>query len=121
MGLGGAFVMPATLSILAAVFPARERAAAIGAWSAVAGIGIVIGPTLGGFLLAHFSWGAVFWVNVPLVAVAIALVLVVIPSLPGQRSGARLDWLGGVLSALSMWRSSTRSSGPGPRLDGATT
>src|SRR5215469_16332950 len=71
MGVGAAFVMPATLSILTAVFPAKERAGAIGAWSAIAGIGIVVGPTLGGLLLAHFYWGAVFWVNVPLVAVAI--------------------------------------------------
>ncbi len=55
MGLGGAFVMPATLSIIAAVFPVRERAAAIGAWSAVACIGIVIGPTLGGLLLDQFA------------------------------------------------------------------
>ena len=86
MGLGGAFVMPATLSILTSVFPEEERAAAIGAWSGVAGLGIVVGPTLGGFLLEHFAWGAVFWINVPLVALALALVLRVIPSLPGQRS-----------------------------------
>ncbi|MGH3201579.1 MAG: MFS transporter, partial [Streptosporangiaceae bacterium] len=64
MGIGAAFVMPATLSILTAVFPAKERAGAIGAWSAIAGVGIVVGPTLGGLLLAHFYWGSVFWVNV---------------------------------------------------------
>ncbi len=102
MGLGGAFVMPATLSILSAVFPAKERPAAIGAWSAVAGIGIVIGPTLGGFLLDHFSWGAVFWVNVPLVAVALALVLRVIDPMPGQRLSNRLDLAGAVLSCLAL-------------------
>src|ERR1022692_1380627 len=53
MGFGAAFVMPATLSILNAVFPPRERAQAIAAWSAVAGVGVIIGPTLGGLLLAH--------------------------------------------------------------------
>ena len=79
--------MPATLSILAAVFPVRERAAAIGAWSAVSGIGIVIGPTLGGLLLDHFAWGAVFWINVPLVAVALVSVVTVIPSMPGPEVG----------------------------------
>ena len=68
MGLGAAFVMPATLSILNAVFPPRERPQAIAAWSAVAGVGIVIGPTLGGLLLSHFWWGSVFLINVPLVA-----------------------------------------------------
>jgi EmrB/QacA subfamily drug resistance transporter len=102
MGIGGAFVMPATLSILAAVFPVRERAAAIGAWSAVAGIGIVIGPTLGGLLLDHFAWGAVFWINVPLVAVALIAITTVIPSMAGQKSGTRLDWIGAAFSAAAL-------------------
>ena len=68
-GLGAALVMPSTLSILTSVFPAEERPQAIGAWSAVVGVGVVIGPSLGGLLLAHFWWGSVFLVNVPLVAV----------------------------------------------------
>ena len=103
MGAGAAFVMPATLSILTAVFPARERAGAISAWSAIAGVGIVVGPTLGGLLLAHFYWGSVFWVNVPLVVVAIAAVCVVVPGLPGERSaGTRLDVLGAAFSAAAM-------------------
>ena len=103
MGVGAAFVMPATLSILTAVFPVKERAGAIGAWSAIAGVGIVVGPTLGGLLLAHFYWGSVFWVNVPLVAVAIGAVLTVVPDLPGRReAGTRLDTLGAVLSAAAM-------------------
>jgi MFS family permease len=85
MGVGAAFVMPATLSILTAVFPAKERAGAIGAWS------------------AHFYWGSVFWVNVPLVGVAIAAVILVVPDLPGRRAaGSRLDILGAVLSAAAM-------------------
>jgi len=102
MGRGGAFVMPATLSILTAVFPPRERAGAIGAWSAVAGVGIVAGPTLGGLLLEHFYWGSVVWVNVPFVAVAMLAVALVIPDLPGHRTGARLDVFGAVLSAAAL-------------------
>jgi EmrB/QacA subfamily drug resistance transporter len=103
MGVGAAFVMPATLSILTAVFPAKERPGAISAWSGIAGIGIVVGPTLGGLLLAHFYWGSVFWVNVPLVVVAIAAVLTVVPNLPGERApGTRLDILGAALSAAAM-------------------
>ncbi|MGO9961878.1 MAG: DHA2 family efflux MFS transporter permease subunit [Acidimicrobiales bacterium] len=96
MGLGAAFVMPATLSILNAVFPPRERAQAIAAWSAVAGVGIIIGPTLGGLLLAHFWWGSVFLVNVPIVAVALAGVLWVVPETAeaGRRS---LDVVGTLL------------------------
>jgi len=103
MGVGAAFVMPATLSILTAVFPARERAGAISAWSAIAGVGIVVGPTLGGLLLAHFYWGSVFWVNVPLAAVALIAVVAVVPKLEGRRrAGARLDALGAILSAAAM-------------------
>lgn len=103
MGVGGAFVMPATLSILTQVFPTRERAQAIAAWSAIAGVAIVIGPTLGGLLLDHFSWHAVFWVNVPLAAAAIAAVAGVVPSLPTRRAaGEGLDLVGAILSATAM-------------------
>ena len=90
MGLGAAFVMPATLSILNSVFPPRERPQAIAAWSAVAGVGIVIGPTLGGLLLSHFWWGSVFLINVPLVAIALAGVILAVPE-TAEPSGHRLD------------------------------
>ena len=96
MGLGAAFVMPATLSILNAVFPPKERPQAIAAWSAVAGVGIVIGPTLGGLLLSHFWWGSIFLINVPLVAVALAGVLLTVPE-TAEPGGHRLDLLGTAL------------------------
>jgi EmrB/QacA subfamily drug resistance transporter len=102
MGLGAAFVMPATLSILNAVFPPKERAQAIAAWSAVAGVAIVIGPTLGGFLLSHFWWGSVFLVNLPLVAVALAGVLRIVPE-TAETTGRRLDILGTVLVAAALF------------------
>jgi EmrB/QacA subfamily drug resistance transporter len=102
MGLGAAFVMPATLSILNSVFPPRERPQAIAAWSAVAGVGIVIGPTLGGLLLSHFWWGSVFLINVPLVAVALAGVLLTVPE-TAEPSGHRLDILGTLLVAGSLF------------------
>jgi EmrB/QacA subfamily drug resistance transporter len=102
MGLGAAFVMPATLSILNAVFPPRERPQAIAAWSAVAGVGIVIGPTLGGLLLTHFWWGSVFLINVPLVAIALAGVLLMVPETaePGIH---RLDIPGTLLVAGALF------------------
>src|SRR5258707_5770290 len=96
MGLGAAFVMPATLSILNAVFPPKERPQAIAAWSAVTGIGIVIGPTLGGLLLTHFWWGSVFLINIPLVAVALAGVILTVPE-TAEPGGRRLDLPGAVL------------------------
>jgi EmrB/QacA subfamily drug resistance transporter len=102
MGLGATFVMPATLSILNAVFPPRERAQAIAAWSAVAGAAVVIGPTLGGLLLDHFWWGSVFLINVPLVAVALAGVVLTVPETaePGR---SRFDIPGVALVAGALF------------------
>jgi EmrB/QacA subfamily drug resistance transporter len=98
MGLAAAFVMPATLSILNAVFPPAERPQAIAAWSAVAGVGVVIGPTLGGLLLSSFWWGSVFLINVPLVAVALAGVIWLVPE-TAQPDGRRFDIPGILLVA----------------------
>jgi EmrB/QacA subfamily drug resistance transporter len=102
MGLGAAFVMPATLSILNAVFPPRERPQAIAAWSAVAGVGIVIGPTLGGLLLTHFWWGSVFLINVPLVAAALAGVLLTVPE-TAEPGSHRLDFAGTLMIAAALF------------------
>jgi len=71
MGLGGAAVMPQTLSIIANVFEPQERAKAIGIWTSAVGIGVAIGPVLGGLLLTHFWWGSVFLINVPVTAVGL--------------------------------------------------
>src|ERR1700735_3043484 len=102
MGLGAAFVMPATLSILNAIFPPKERPQAIAAWSAVTGAGVLIGPTLGGLLLAHFWWGSVFLINVPLAAVALIGVLLIVAE-TAEPSRQRFDLLGVVLIAGSLF------------------
>src|SRR6478735_3346997 len=72
MGVGGALIMPSTLSILTNVFrDPRERGRAIAIWAGFSGLGVAIGPVIGGILLAHFSWSSVFWVNLPIALVAI--------------------------------------------------
>ena len=73
MGVGGAMIMPATLSIITDVFPREERGRAIGIWAAVAGLGIGLGPIVGGVLLENFFWGSVFLVNIPVVITALTL------------------------------------------------
>ena len=67
MGAAAAVIFPTTLSIISNTFPERrERAAALGVWGAVVGIGVAAGPVTGGLLLEHFAWGSVFWALVPL-------------------------------------------------------
>ncbi|WP_066939917.1 MFS transporter [Microtetraspora fusca] len=100
MGVGGSLVMPATLSILVTVFDESERRKAIAAWSAVSLAGILIGPSLGGFLLEHFWWGSVFLVNVPVAVVAIAAAAWLMPESTGR--AGRADVLGAVLCTVGM-------------------
>ncbi|MBF9133019.1 DHA2 family efflux MFS transporter permease subunit [Plantactinospora sp. S1510] len=100
MGAGGALIMPSTLSILITVFDAAERRRAMACWSAVAMLGLVGGPVLGGALIAHFHWGAVFLINVPIAALAIVAAFVLMPESKGPAS--RLDPLGAVLSTVGM-------------------
>src|SRR5690349_16864077 len=98
MGIGGAMIMPATLSILGNIFPdARERTRAIAIWAAMAAVGIALGPVLGGILLAHFSWGSIFIVNLPVVLVALAAGALVLPTSKDPAPG-RIDLLGSLLS-----------------------
>ncbi|MFJ2188501.1 MFS transporter [Kitasatospora sp. NPDC087861] len=100
MGVGGALVMPSTLSILITVFDDQERPKAIAAWSAVAMLGLVGGPVLGGALIAHFWWGAVFLINVPVAVVAILAAAVLMPESKGP--WRRPDLPGMLLSMIGM-------------------
>ena len=97
MGLGGCIIMPATLSILTNVFPPQERGKAIGIWAGVSGLGIAVGPALGGLLLQHFWWGSVFLINVPIVIVALLAGRLFVPD-SKDPSAPRLDPVGTLLS-----------------------
>ena len=102
MGAGAAFIMPATLSLLISVFDdERERATAVGIWAATAGLGVALGPVVGGFLLDHFWWGSIFIVNVPLCVLAIGLGRRVVPE-SRDPVARRLDWTGAALSGAGL-------------------
>jgi EmrB/QacA subfamily drug resistance transporter len=93
MGLGAAAVMPQTLSIISNVFDPQERARAIGIWAIAVGIGIAIGPVVGGLLLAHFWWGSVFLINVPITALGVLAILLLVPESRNPNPG-RIDYVG---------------------------
>ncbi|MFC6880405.1 MULTISPECIES: MFS transporter [Actinomadura] len=100
MGVGGAFLMPGTLSIMAQVFGEDERAKAFAIWGGTSMVGVAAGPTLGGLLLEHFWWGSVFLVNVPIAVAAVVGLLVLVPETRGPRR--RPDVPGALLSTVGM-------------------
>jgi EmrB/QacA subfamily drug resistance transporter len=101
MGLGAAAIFPTTLSIITNVFEGDERGRAIGIWAALAGVGIAAGPIIGGILLDHFWWGSVLLVNVPIVAAAIVLLLLFVPTSKDLHAPP-LDVPGAVLATAGM-------------------
>ena len=102
MGVGAALVMPATLSILTNVFTdPRERAKAIGLWAMVGGVGVALGPVVGGWLLEHFAWSSIFAINIPVVVVALVAGRFFVPTSRDPES-PRLDIAGALLSIAGL-------------------
>ncbi len=101
MGIGAALIMPSTLSIITDIFPPDERGRAIAVWAAIAGLGIVAGPVIGGWLLEHFWWGSVFLVNLPIVSLAIVGGYALVPESKDSQA-TPLDPLGAVLSIAGL-------------------
>jgi EmrB/QacA subfamily drug resistance transporter len=101
MGLGGAAVMPQTLSIISHVFEPKERARAIGIWASAVGIGVAIGPVLGGVLLAHFWWGSVFLINVPVTVFGAVAAFILVPESRNPAPG-KIDFLGVLASVVGL-------------------
>ena len=97
LGLGGALLMPGTLSILINVFPARERVKAMSIWGGMSALGMAAGPILGGVLVEHFWWGSVFLLNVPVVAVATVFAVQLLPE-SRDPVARRADIVGALLS-----------------------
>jgi EmrB/QacA subfamily drug resistance transporter len=102
MGLAAAVIFPATLAILSNTFTdAKERATAVGVWTAITGLAVALGPVTGGALLDHFSWGSVFFVSVPIAGVALALGAWLVPT-SRDPAAPRLDLVGCLLSILGV-------------------
>src|SRR6185369_11854090 len=101
MGVGAAFIMPATLSIILNSFPIQERPKAIAIWAAFAGVGGALGPITSGLLLEHFWWGAVFMVSLPVVGALLLLTALFVPTSrdPGRTA---LDPIGSLLSVVAL-------------------
>ena len=100
-GVGGALLVPGGLAIISASFSEEKRGQAIGTWSGFTAITAAVGPIIGGWLIENVSWRAVFFINVPLAVMVLALVFLHLPESRDEQSRG-LDWLGGALATTSM-------------------
>ncbi|MGW0812688.1 MFS transporter [Streptomyces viridiviolaceus] len=101
MGIGGALLLTTTLAVAMQIFAPEEHVKAIGIWSAVNALGFACGPLIGGFMLNHFWWGAIFLINLPVVALGLVAVAALVPESKNPQ-GDRPDLLGAVLSTIGM-------------------
>ena len=101
MGIGGALIMPSTLSIVMEVFPQEERGKATSVWAAMAAVGVGLGPLIGGSLIEISSWTSVFWINIPIVVAALVLGMRLVPESRDPSPGA-LDSPGVLLSIAGL-------------------
>ena len=101
MGIAGASVLPATLAIVTNVFPPAERGRAIGLWAGATGLGVALGPIVGGLLLENFWWGSVFLINVPIVIIAVIGISLLVPE-SKDPNPLPIDPIGVVLSLVGI-------------------
>src|SRR6184192_3601840 len=100
-GLGAALLVPGSLAIISSSFPEDQRGRAIGTWSGFSAITAAIGPVIGGWLIEHVSWRAVFFINIPIAILAIIISLRYVPESSNPAEG-RLDWVGAFLAAIGL-------------------
>ncbi len=101
-GIGGALLTPGSLAIISASFSAEQRGRAIGTWSGFSAMTSAVGPVLGGWLVDHFSWRGVFFINLPLALVVLGLAVWRVPESRDVEAGARLDWPGALTATLGL-------------------
>ncbi|GAA2946651.1 MFS transporter [Streptomyces enissocaesilis] len=101
MGIGGALLITTTLAVVVQIFDDTERVKAIGLWSTVNSLGFAVGPLIGGVMLDHFWWGAIFLINIPVAIVGLVAVVLLVPE-SRSKQGDRPDLLGALLSTVGM-------------------
>src|SRR6266571_1800992 len=101
-GIGAAMLTPGSLAIIGASFSDDRRGRAIGTWSSFTAISTAIGPPLGGWLIEHASWRMVFFINVPIAVVVIAIALRHVPESRDEEAKGHIDWLGALLATLGL-------------------
>src|SRR5215213_7567501 len=102
-GMGGALMMPQTLSLITVAFPPQKRGAAMGVWGSVVALGAVLGPLLGGYIVTDYPWEWVFLINIPVGIVAILATLAVVPESRDPLASGKLDWGGLIFSAVAIF------------------
>jgi EmrB/QacA subfamily drug resistance transporter len=101
-GVGGALLVPGSLSLISASFPESERGKAIGTWSGFTAMTAAIGPVIGGFLIEHYSWRLAFLINIPLALLVVPLTLRFVPESRDGHTAASLDWPGAALASAGL-------------------
>ncbi|MGY3681465.1 MFS transporter [Streptomyces sp. TE33382] len=101
MGIGGALLITTTLAVIVQIFDDSERVKAIGLWATVNSLGFAVGPLLGGFMLDHYWWGAIFLINIPVAVIGLIAVVRLVPESKNPQ-GDRPDLLGALLSTIGM-------------------
>ena len=101
-GAGGALLVPGSLAIISASFREEDRGRAIGTWSGFTAITAAIGPVIGGWLIEHISWRAVFFINLPIAMVVLLISIYHVPESRDEDENARIDWFGAVLATIGL-------------------
>ncbi|PWV99756.1 EmrB/QacA subfamily drug resistance transporter [Paenibacillus cellulosilyticus] len=102
LGLGAALLMPLSLSLIPFLFAEQERPKAMTLWVTASALGLPLGPILGGWLLEHYNWGTIFLINVPIIIVALAALMALLPESTAEKRKQRIDWSGIVASSLGL-------------------
>src|SRR5436309_10238126 len=100
-GFGAALLVPGSLAIISSAFAEEERGRAIGTWSGFSAITTAIGPVLGGWLVEHLSWRAVFFINIPIALLVILVSVKVVPE-SSDKESAGLDWVGAIIGTVGL-------------------